>query len=126
MNLLNIPAAAIVAAMALTHPASAQQLSDGDYALCSVYDENDDFVGYDSVCLERKRAQLRRYQQQQAGSGAYADNGVYYCPSWANGGYGYSATLYSDGTSSSYGPFDRPTDGVPCIAHPNYIGSGYY
>jgi len=109
-------------------PASAQQLSNGDYQQCSVYDEEGDFAGYDSVCLERKRAQLRRYQEDASASySTYA--AVYYCPSWANNGNGYPGTVYSYGGTVStdpYGTYDRPVDGVRCIARPVYYGTGYY
>ncbi len=109
-------------------PASAQQLSNGDYEMCSVYDQDGDFAGYDSVCLERKRAQLRRYQKNAA-STYTAYSGAYYCPSWANNGSGYIGTVYSDGRPVSvdpYGTFDRPVDGVRCLPRPNYYGTGYY
>lgn len=108
-------------------PLWAQSLSNGDYQQCSVYDEDGDFAGYDSVCLERKRAQLRRYQKKSSASYSnYA--GVYYCPYWANNGNGYLGTVYSSGSPSTdpYGTFDRPVNGVRCIPKPVYYSKGVY
>lgn len=125
-----LAAAGFVMAAAAPDEAAAQTLSNGDYELCSVYDGDGDFVGYDSVCLERKRAQLRRYQEKSGGySGSYASAGyaAYSCPYWANNGNGYPGTLYSDGRpSTDYGTYDHPVDGVRCIPNPNYYGTGYY
>lgn len=133
MSDMKLPAAILAAAAALsamTGAARAQQLSDADYALCAVYDRDDDFVGYDSVCLERKRAQLRRYQRKGGGSYASAGYaGAYSCPAWANNGNGYPGTVYSDGgppSTDPYGSYDRPVDGVRCLPKPVYYGTGYY
>ncbi|GJL90650.1 hypothetical protein [Hyphococcus sp.] len=133
MHFLKISAAAVIAAMTFSvgdNSANAQQLSDADYELCSVYNGDDDFVGYDSVCLERTRAQLRRYQRQSASSASSSSySGAYYCPYYANGGRGYPGTVYTDGRPPStdpYGSFDRSVNGVRCISRPNYNSAGYY
>ena len=123
------PAAVIFSGVA--SPVFAQQLSNGDYQQCSVYDEDGDFAGYDSVCLERKRAQLRRYQEDQANaySASSTYSAPYYCPYWANNGAGYPGTVYSGSgyvSTDPYGTFDRPVDGVRCIPKPTYYGTGYY
>ena len=132
MKMKHFPACALASAIfiagAVAAPVFAQQLSDGDYQQCSVYDEDGDFAGYDSVCLERKRAQLRRYQAQQASSYS-AYSAPYYCPQWANNGAGYPGTIYSGSgyvSTDPYGTFDRPIDGVRCLPRPTYYGAGYY
>ena len=112
-------AATLIAAPAL--PASSQTLGDGDYALCSVYDQDGEFAGYDSVCLAEKRAALRYLNGP---SSTYSS--VYRCPYWANGGNGYNMTWFSDGRPPIYsGTFDATQNGRPCIANPGYFGTGY-
>ena len=129
MSVLKLSAGAFAAAAIMMASAPAQQLSNADYELCSVYDNDDDFVGYDSVCLERKRAQLRRYQRDAQRRNTATYSGAYYCPSYANGGNGYPGTVYSDGRPPStdpYGTFDQPVNGRRCIARPAYNNAGYY
>jgi len=107
--------------------AAAQELSSGDYEKCSVYDRDGDFAGYDSACLERTRAQIRHYQRSAGGSSSSYYSGVYYCPSWANGGRGYGFTQHADGSSPSYfGTYDSTFEGRSCVPNPNYQGTGYY
>ena len=118
-------ASLLVAIAAWPAPAQAQALSDGDYEQCSVYRDGR-FAGYDSVCLERKRAALRRLERQAERRPRVT--GVYRCANWANGGRGFNATWYSNGRPPSLiGPYtyDATLDGRPCIPNPTFYGSGY-
>ncbi|MFC4349246.1 hypothetical protein ACFO5Q_15445 [Kordiimonas lipolytica] len=120
-------------------PASAQYLSDGDYEECSVYDADGDFVGYSNECLERKRAIIRRYQDDDIGhrhrgrSSRHADTRptipagqrftpiptIRPCPVWANAGQGYPSTMSTSlyGQYVTYfGTFDSMVNGRRCSA----------
>jgi len=119
-----LAAATLAAALAAmpTAPVQAQALSSGDYAQCTVYDREGRSRGFDSVCLERKRAQIARFQsQQRAYSPPVAFNpGSVSCPLWANGGRGFSYTEYSDGSTPPFAAaFDSVTNGRPCMPSPN-------
>jgi hypothetical protein len=113
--------AAFLAAMP-TVPAQAQALSSGDYAQCTIYDRDGRNRGLDSVCLERKRAQIARFQNQQR---AYSPPVTYNygstsCPTWANGGRGFGYTVNSDGSPPPIAAaFDSVTNGRPCMPEPN-------
>ena len=113
--------AAVLAAMPAA-PAQAQALSSGDYAQCTIYDRDGRNRGLDSVCLERKRAQIARFQNQQR---AYSPPVTYNpgsgsCPLWANGGRGFGYTVNSDGSPPPFAAaFDSVTNGRPCMPSPN-------
>jgi hypothetical protein len=126
MRLAIISAAAMSAAAALAIPAapvSAQALSSGDFAQCTVYDRDGRNRGLDSVCLERKRTQLARLQNQQNrynGAPVYNTWGSTPCPLHANGGRGFSYTVNSDLSFPGYAAaFDSVRDGRPCMPQPN-------
>ncbi|AUX68186.1 hypothetical protein CHX26_00465 [Porphyrobacter sp. HT-58-2] len=123
------PLAAAFAAFALpAAPAAAQALSSGDFAQCTVYDRDGRNRGLDSVCLERKRAQIARFQNQQNrfnGAPVYNTWGSTPCPTWANGGRGFSYTVNSDGSFPGYAAaFDAVQNGRPCMPQPNIMLRG--
>ncbi|MFN3989680.1 MAG: hypothetical protein ACK4IS_05410 [Erythrobacter sp.] len=131
MRLGLVSSAALFAALAAavpSAPAAAQALSSGDYAQCTVYDRDGRNRGLDSVCLERKRAQISRFQNQQSrfNSAPVPYNyGSTSCPAWANGGRGFSYTVYSDGSAPPIAAaFDSITDGRPCMPQPNILLRG--
>jgi hypothetical protein len=118
---------ALIAAIVLTMPtlaaptARAQDLSPGDYEICSVY-RHGKYVGLDSVCLAERRAMLRAL-----GEGNLRRPHVNFCPYWANGGNGYNATFFSDGSPPAlFGTWDSTLNGRPCLPKPMRNNSGYY
>lgn len=119
--ILTAAAAAIAAA-----PASAQSLSSGDYAQCTVYDREGRNRGLDSVCLERKRTQLARLQNEQSFYNAPVPYvyGSEPCPLWANGGRGFSYTVYTYGTPPVAAAFDSVQNGRPCMPQINIFLPG--
>ncbi len=101
-------------------PASAQQLSKGDFELCTVYNRHGEHAGFDSVCLAHKRAALRYF-------GETGETFAYRCPRWANNGSGYNATFYRDGRAPSYfGTYDSTLNGRPCVPFSLHTVGGYW
>jgi hypothetical protein len=120
-----LPAAALAAGAGLpaAPPVSAQALSSGDYAQCSVYRDGR-FQGHDSLCLERKRSQIARMQERrtrQAPAVPVANAwGSSPCPPFANGGRGFSYTVNDDLSFPGYAAaFDDVRNGRPCMPSPN-------
>lgn len=130
-KLLLLSAAVPLAAAALAFPsapAAAQALSSGDFAQCTVYDREGRNRGLDTVCLERKRAQIARFQNQQnrfnGGAAPYAHTSGS-CPLWANGGRGFGYTVNSDGSPPPIAAaFDAVMNGRPCMPSPNIMLRG--
>ena len=118
---LLILATAVFVPSAAQGPAHAQDLSEGDYELCAVYRQGK-FVGHDSVCLAERRAALRIL-----GEGYRTRPNINFCPYWANGGNGYNATFFSDGSPPAlFGTWDSTLNGRPCLPKPVYHRPGYY
>jgi hypothetical protein len=113
--------AAVAAAALPAAPATAQALSSGDYAQCTIYDREGPNRGLDSVCLERKRTQLLRLHNQQSFYSAPVPYvyGSEPCPLWANGGRGFSYTVYTYRTPPAAAAFDSVQNGRPCMPQIN-------
>lgn len=129
-----VPILIIGALAAIAAPVHAQSLSRGDYALCEVRDRDGRSLGYDSVCLEARRAALRHYAADRGHRrGSYhhpapvaSTPWVYYCPAWANNGHGYIGTAgLRGGYGSIAGTFDSPLNGNHCVPRPTYVIRGW-
>jgi|VirMetMinimDraft_7_1064189.scaffolds.fasta_scaffold26892_4 hypothetical protein len=123
--------ATLVLCLAAADSSKAQVLGSGDYEICSVHDRQGRFSGYDSVCLETRRAILRNLRHDRLHNGSDpAAYGPYYCPRTANEGRGWSV-----GGFNSYGPttpgsglatMDQPVNGRLCVPRPvGYLSHGY-
>ena len=126
LHWIGLGAGGLMLALAGASPGAAQSLSDGDYDRCAVY-RGGDFRGYDSVCLERRRAALRHYRNDdgygrgwRGGFDTDRYTGVYFCPPQANYGRGYARL-------NGYGTVDSPINGRSCTPRDmSYRGTGYY
>ncbi|MEQ8936188.1 MAG: hypothetical protein RIE56_10400, partial [Amphiplicatus sp.] len=118
-----VAAAFGAAATFAMEPAAAQRLSDGDYELCSVYDRDGEFAGYDSACLAEQRAATSYYERRAERLNPDPAYGPYFCPHWANQGRGYN--VYSTYGTYAYATADAPVNGRLCTPRPvNYQSSG--
>lgn len=127
MKFIVAGAVAIAGALTLSAPAAAQSLSDGDYEQCAVYDRDDRFKGYDTVCLERKRTAIARQRDRQRYYNPPARSyRSAYCPYSANLGAGYFSTYWQNGQIPPYATaYDAPINGRPCIPNQIHIRRGY-
>lgn len=122
----------LVIGLAIVSPVRAQTLGSGDYEICSVEDRNGRFRGYDQVCLESRRAELRHLRRlaRRDRHDRPDTSSLYFCPASANQGRGWSVgglTSYGPTTpGSGYATADWPVNGRPCIPRPvGYLSSGY-
>ncbi len=132
-------ASVCLAVLAGLPAANAQSLGSGDYELCSVYRPDGSFAGYNSACLERQRAAIRRLNNTHSNrphgghyghapapyaTPSYAPSGGL-CPSWANNGYGYSSTIRPGSSFNvQYGTFTSSYNGQPCTPNPMIFRRG--
>lgn len=118
--------------LSIVSPARAQTLGSGDYEICSVEDRNGRFRGYDQVCLESRRAELRHLRRlaRRDRNDRFDIDGLYFCPVTANQGRGWSVggvNSYGPTTpGSGYATMDWPVNGRLCVPRPvGYLSSGY-